>query len=206
MGESVQIVPLALAMVMGPQIMTSVFLVTSRNPVRNSLVYVGSVALAVAAGTLIAFGLSNLIGVGAQGEEGGKSTFTYVIAGLLAILIIDTYLRRDKLDPPEWMGELQEADARLAGRLGILLILLMPTDIVIMLGVGDYLVANGLDWFSALPFIAMTVLAVALPVIGYLLLGEAAARRMPRVRDWMVRFSWLISIIVYAFFIYLLLA
>ena len=99
MGESVQIVPLARDG-HGPSVMTSVFLVTSRNPVRNSLVYVGSVALAVAAGTLIAFGLSNLIGVGAQGEEGGKSTFTYVIAGLLAILIIDTYLRRDKLGRP----------------------------------------------------------------------------------------------------------
>jgi hypothetical protein len=205
-SESVQILPLALAMVMGPQIMTSVFLVTSRRPVPNSLTYVGAAALAVAVGTLLAFGISNLLGVAEQQEGGGKDALTYVLVGLLAVLIVYTYVRRHELEPPKWMGELQEADQRLAGKLGLLLIFLMPTDIVIMLGVGDYLVAGGLDWFSALPFIGLTVLLLALPLLAYLLLGEAAARSMPAIRDWMSTYSWLISIIVYAFFIYLFLA
>ena len=155
---------------------------------------------------MLAFGISNLLGVGEQQEGGGKDAFTYVIVGLLAVLIVYTYVRRHEMEPPNWMGELQEADQRLAGKLGLLLILLMPTDIVIMLGVGDYLVAGGLDWFSALPFIGLTVLLLALPLLAYLLLGETAARRMPGVRDWMTSYSWLISIVVYAFFIYLLLA
>lgn len=205
-SESVQILPLAIAMVMGPQIMTSVFLVTSRAPLRNSLAYLGAAGAALVVGTLLAFGISNLLGVGEQQEAGGKDAFTYVLVGLLAVLIIYTYARRHELEPPQWMGELQQADARLTGRLGLLLILLMPTDIVIMLGVGDYLVAGGLDWFSALPFIGLTVLLLALPLLAYLLLGEAAARRMPAIRDWMRAYSWLISIVVYGFFIYLLLA
>ena len=206
MSEPVQILPLAIAMVMGPQIMTSVFLVTSRDPVRNSLAYVATAAIALAAGTLLAFGIANLLGVGDQDDGSGKGALTYVVAGLLALLIIYTYLRRHEMEPPSWMGELQEADTRLATKLGLLLILLMPSDLVIMLGVGDYLVANGLDWFSALPFLGLTVLLVALPFLAYLLLGEAAVRRMPRIRDWMSTYSWLISIVVYAFFIYLLLA
>lgn len=206
MNESIQILPLAIAMVMGPQIMTSVFLVTSREPVRTSLAYIAAVAVAVAAGTLVAFGLSNLIGVGDQGEDGGKDAFTYVIVGLLVVLTVYTFVRRHEMEPPSWMGELQEADSRLAGRLGLLVILLMPTDIVIMLGVGDYLVASGLDWFSALPFIGLTVLLIALPLIAFLVIGPPAVRRMPAIRDWMTEYSWVISIAVYLFFIYLLLA
>ena len=202
MGE---ILPLAVAMVIGPQIMTSVFLVTSREPVRNSFAYLGGVAVALCIGTLLGVGLASLLGVGDDASSDGTDWSTYVFVGLLGFLSVDTFRRRHELEPPKWMGELQAADAGLSARIGLLLFLLMPTDIILMLGVGNYLVANGSDWFGAIPFIALTLLLVAVPVLVYLAIGPPAERRMPAIRDWMVRYSWLISMIVYGFFIVLLL-
>ncbi len=45
-SEQLQILPLCLIMVMGPQILTAIFLVTSKQAVKNSLAMIVGVALA----------------------------------------------------------------------------------------------------------------------------------------------------------------
>ena len=48
------ILPLAIVMVAGPQIISAILLATSRDARRNSLAFVAGVALAITLGTLVA--------------------------------------------------------------------------------------------------------------------------------------------------------
>ena len=59
---------------------------------------------------------------------------------------------------------------------------------------------------AALPFIVVTVLVAALPLLLYLLFHRRAQRLLPKVRDWMNTNSWLVNIIVYVVFILLILS
>ncbi len=57
-STQLQIVPLALIMVMGPQILTAIFLVTSHEPVKNSIAMLIGVVVAASLSLLI-FGRSS---------------------------------------------------------------------------------------------------------------------------------------------------
>jgi len=124
---------------------------------------------------------------------------------LLAAFALRTYLRRASSEPPKWLGALQEAGPKRAFTLGVTLILVMPSDFVVMLTTGVHLVGNGLSFVSALPLIALTTLIAALPLLGFVLFHKHAERVMPKVRDWMNSHSWLINIFVAVLFIILIL-
>ncbi len=128
-STQLQIVPLALIMVMGPQILTAIFLVTSREPVKNSVAMLIGVVLAAAVSILVWFGLYEALGI-KQPSGSGPSTADYVVAGLLALAGIHVFLGRHHASVPKWMSALQQAEPKRAFSLGFLLILLMPTDIV----------------------------------------------------------------------------
>jgi hypothetical protein len=196
-----QILPLALIMVMGPQILTSVFLVTSKKPLKNSGALLVGVALAASLSLLIWFGIVKALGVDPS-EGSGPSTLDYVIAGLLAVLAVHVWLGRGTADVPKWMKTLQEAEPRRAFTLGFLLILLMPTDIVAVISTANWLHDNDLDVLHGWPVIAATTLLMALPVLGYLLFGKRARDAMPGIRQWLTTNAWLVNLIVIVYFIY----
>ena len=102
------------------------------------------------------------------------------------------------------MGTLQSADWETAVKTGLLLILLFPSDLIILLTVGVNLEHNDLGLVGALPFIAATTLIAALPLLLYLLFHSRAQRLMPQVRDWMNTHSWLVNIIVCVIFVALI--
>jgi Sap, sulfolipid-1-addressing protein len=83
-------------------------------------------------------------------------------------------------------------------------ILLMPSDFIIMLTVGTNLDQSNASFSEALPFIGATVLIAALPLLGYLLFHRRAVPAMPKVRDWMNANSWAVNIIVCVIFIILI--
>jgi hypothetical protein len=56
-------------------------------------------------------------------------------------------------------------------------------------------------WWNAIPFIVLTVLLLALPVLLVLLLGRRAHVILPKVRNWMNTNSWIVNEIVILFFI-----
>ena len=124
-----------------------------------------------------------------------------MLVGLLVALAVKNYVGRETVEPPSWLGTLQSADPKKALTTGLLVILLMPSDIIIMLTVGVNLVQNKAGLIAALPFIAATVLVAALPLLLYLLFYRRAQRVMPKVRDWMNTNSWLVNIIVCGVFI-----
>jgi hypothetical protein len=203
-----QIIPLAITMMAGPQIMTAIVLVTHPNPIRVSIAFLLGVVVAATLGTTLAYLLGDSLGgLGDPSDTGSTGTIVQlVLAGLLALLALRTYLNRETVKPPKWLGSLQQATPRKALAMGLLLIGLMPTDVAVMLTVGVNLAQNDDSLSGAVPFLFLTVLIAALPLLTYLLLGRRAKEAMPKVRDWMTATSWLVNIIVLGIFIVLILS
>lgn len=191
-------------MVMGPQILTSIFLVTSREPVKNSIAMLIGVVAAACISLAIWFGIVKAIGIDPK-EGGGPTTADWIVAGLLALAAIHTFMGRGTASVPKWMTALQEAEPRRAFTLAFLLILLMPTDIVAVISTANWLHDNDQNLLHGWPLVAATTLLMALPFLAYLLLGHRARNAMPRIRDWLTTNAWLVNIIVIVYFIYQLL-
>lgn len=206
---SLAILPLAITMMAGPQIMSAFVFVTAKKPVQLSLAFLAGVAIAATVGVTIAHGIAAVLGGALFSDDNADTGYTAVqvgLVGLLLVLAVKSYLGRETATAPKWLEGLMSADERRAFTLGLLLILLMPSDLVIMLTVGANLEQNDASITDAIPFIAATVLVAALPLLAYSLFRRRAQRAMPKVRDWMLGNSWLVNIAVYGIFIVLILA
>jgi hypothetical protein len=192
------VLPMAVVMSAGPQIVTATFLATSQDSKRNSLAFLGGVAAATTIGVTVFFLLGSSI-AGKQKE--GKDWLDWVIIGLLVFLLIWVFVKRNETEPPKWMGRLQEANARFAVTIGFLLYLLMPTDLVAMATVGAYTARQGEPWWHTLGFVVLTVLIAGLPFIVLLAMGKRAESVLPRIREWMNANSWMVNEAVLLFFL-----
>jgi cytochrome c biogenesis protein CcdA len=199
------VLPLAIVMVAGPQIISAILVATSQDARRNSLAFVAGVALAITAGTMVAYWLTGLVKTPARGESEGTvgTVIDWLVIVLLVVLMVRIFIRRKNTEPPKWMGRLQTANARLSFRLGLLLFLVMPTDLITMLTVGAYLARHGAPWWHSLPFLLLTLLLAGLPLLVLLLLGRRAQVLLPKLRDWMNTNSWVVSEAVIVFFLIL---
>jgi hypothetical protein len=206
-----QLLPLAITMMAGPQILSAIIFITGEGAVRVSLAYVAAVALATSTAVLVWFLLAGALGDKLNmNDSSGPTTAAVVVqlvlVGLLIFASIKTYLGRETAEPPKWLGKLQGATPGRAFMLGLLLIFAMPSDFVITMTTGFNLRGNAEPYYHALPFVALTTLVAALPLIFYLLFRERAEVTMPKVRDWMNANSWAVNIAVYAIFIVLIVA
>ena len=203
---NIEVLPLAVTMMAGPQIMSAIIFVTAKRAVPVSAAFVAGVAIAVTLGTAITLALANELSLGDSSNSGSTgSVIQYVLVGLLVLAATKTYLGRETAEPPKMLGRLQEADAKLAFRTGVFLILLFPSDVLVLLTVGTNLAQSDSGVVDALPFIAATTLIAALPLLGYLLFHRRAVTAMPKVRDWMNANSWVVNIIACGIFIVLIL-
>ena len=205
-----QVLPLAITMNAGPQILSALIFVTALKPLKLSASFLTGVVIAVTAGVTITYtlasALGNSISLGSSSESGSLGNIIqYLLVGLLVFLAIKSYVRRETTEPPRWLGTLQNAKPSTAFKTGLLLLSVFPSDFVILVTVGMNLAQNNASLVAAVPFIAATVFIAALPVLSYLLFRRRAQRVMPKVRDWMNANSWLVNIIVYVIFIVLLL-
>jgi threonine/homoserine/homoserine lactone efflux protein len=190
---------MAVVMSAGPQIVTATFLATSHHPRRNSLAFLAGVALATTIGVTVFY----LFG-GTGGEEagGGKDWLDWVIIGLLVVLAVRVFLKRnEEKEPPKWMGRLEHAEPRFAARMGLLLYLVMPTDVLTMAAVGAYLARQGEPLWHGVGFLIATLLIAGIPLIVLLLLGRRAERLLPSTRRWMTENSWIVNEAVILFFL-----
>jgi hypothetical protein len=208
---NLQALPLAVTMMAGPAIMAAIVFVTHPRAVGMSLVFLLGVAIGTTVGVAITRGLAALLGdsasLGDPSDRGAAGTVIQLaLVALLVAAAIKNYVGRETVEPPKWLGALMEADTRKAFGAGLLVILLGPSDVVVMLTVGTNLEQNGASLIEASPFIAATVAVAALPLLGYLGFRSRAAATMPKVRDWMNTHSWLINIFVCAIFVVLILS
>src|SRR5215217_1083056 len=208
---NLQVLPLAITMNAGPQILSAIIFVTALKPLKLSAFFLTGVVIAVTVGVTITYtlatALGNSVSLGSSSESGSLGNIIqYLLVGLLVFLAIKSYVRRETTEPPRWLGTLQNAKPTTAFKTGLLLLSVFPSDFVILLTVGTNLAQNNASLLAALPFIVATVLIAALPVLSYLLFRRRAQRAMPKVRDWMNANSWLVNIIVYIIFIVLILS
>ena len=207
---NLQILPLAVTMMAGPQIMSALILTTSKRPIANPAAFVAGVVVAASAGVALYTAIGSWLGsVVNLGNNSGPTTAAKIIqiilVGLLVALAIKTYLGRKTAKEPKWMAGLFESTPKKAFILAVGLIFLMPTDIAAMLTVGINLASNNLGFLDAIPFLLLTTFIAALPLLAYLVFYRKAQIFMPKVRDWMRQNSWLVNIFVYALFVYLIL-
>src|SRR5262245_43155071 len=188
-------------MVMGPQILTAIFLTTSKEPVKNSLAMIVGVTLAASLGLVIWNIVVEAVGIEPKGDS-GPSTMDWIVAGLLAVLAVRVWMTRGEAEVPKWMSALQEAEPKRAFSLGFLLILLMPTDIAATISTANLMRESGLDAIDGWPLVAGTVLLMGLPFIAYVALGHRAREAMPGIKDWLTTNSWLVNLVVIVYFIF----
>ena len=135
----VKIVPMAFVMIAGPQIISAVIFATSERARANSVAYVSGALASTIVGTTAFFFLWEALGFKSATQSGGHVAVDWTLAGLLAILALRVFLRRAEAEPPKWMGKLETASPGFALKLGLLLFIAMPTDILTMLAVSGYL-------------------------------------------------------------------
>ena len=208
---SLAVLPLAITMNAGPQIMSALIFVTASKPLKLSAYFLMGVVIAVTVGVTITFTLASVldgsISLGDPSSSGSLGNIIqYTLVGLLVVLSIRSYLTRATSEPPRWLGTMQNAKPRTAFLAGLLLLSVFPSDLIILVTVGTNLAQQGASLLAAVPFIAATILIAALPALSYLLFRRRAQQAMPKVRDWMNTNSWLVNIIVYVIFILLILA
>jgi hypothetical protein len=208
---SLSIIPLAITMMAGPQIMSAIIFVTAPKPLKLSAYFLAGVVIAVTVGVTVTYTLATVLGNGVSlgdPSNGGSlgHIIQYLLVGLLVFLSIKNYVGRETIEPPRWLGALQNAGPRTAFTTGLLLLSVFPSDFVILVTVGVNLAQNNAFLLGAVPFVVATILIAALPVLSYLLFHRRAEQAMPKVRDWMNTHSWLVNIIVYVVFILLIVA
>jgi hypothetical protein len=207
-----EILPLAITMVAGPQILASIIFVTSkRDPVKVSAGYLLGMICAIAIFITAVFIIARTFGITADshGNAPKKVTVTeLVLVSLLIIAAFRSYLKRATIKAPKWLSKLQSFTPSGAFKLAFPLIWLMPGDFIVMVTVGIHLAGNGsavTDILSLLPFLGLVMLLAGGPLLGFLIFRKKATRFMPKVRDWIQSNSWIINILVYLVFIYLIL-
>src|ERR671914_1833985 len=171
---SLQVLPLAITMNAGPQILSAIIFVTALKPLKLSASFLAGVVIAVTVGVTITYtlatALGNSISLGDTNDSGSLGNIIqYLLVGLLVFLAIRNFVRRETIEPPRWLGALQNAKPRTALTTGLLLLSVFPSDFIILVTVGMNLAQQDSSLVAAVPFIAATILIAALPVLSYLL-------------------------------------
>jgi hypothetical protein len=138
---SLAVIPLAITMNAGPQIMSAIIFVTANKPLKLSAYFLGGVVIAVTVGVTVTYTLANVLGnsvsLGDPSNSGSLGNIIqYLLVGLLIFLSIKSYVGRETSEPPRWLGALQNAKPRTAFMAGLLLLSVFPSDFVILVTVG----------------------------------------------------------------------
>lgn len=203
------VLPLAVVMVAGPQIIGAIFLASSQEARRSSFAYVVGAGLAVLIGLTLWYIVFHAIrGAGSDHgkNDGTRHLIDWVVLAVLLALMVLVFARRKQSQPPKWMGRLETATPRFALGLGFLLFIAMPSDEGTMLAVAGSLAGQDKPWWHLLPFLALTMLLLALPLLALLAFGRRAAAVLPRVRDWANAHSWVVSEAVILIFVAIVVA
>lgn len=207
MSKLLEVLPLVLTMNLGPGIITAIIVLTGNKPIKKTLLYLAGATTGAAVMGFVAFLIFDFVNKG--GISSGKLTTSqvldYVFAGLLAVLGVWVFTQRKKAQKPRWMASIQEASPKRIFTMGLLFYSVFPSDFVVLLTVGFVLVKDKMHFYSIFPFIALTLLIAAIPVLSFLLVRKRAERVIPRVRDWLDSHGWIINEVVIVFFILMIL-
>jgi hypothetical protein len=106
---SLAVIPLAITMNAGPQIMSAIIFVTANKPLKLSAYFLGGVVIAVTVGLTVTYTLASVLGnsvsLGDSSNSGSLGNIIqYLLVGLLIILSIKSYVGRETSEPPGGLG------------------------------------------------------------------------------------------------------
>ncbi len=208
MGESIKVIPMATIMMLGPQILSALFILTGKNRVKASLAYILSIFIAASLGTLAIMFLIGFFKISAPSDSGQSTLVTvikYALVALLAFGIYKNYRDRHKKVTPRWMKIIMAGNAKSNFKLGFVLVYTAPTDLSVMLSVAFYLSLHDKSLLDALPFLLTTALFAALPLIISLIFNKWSKKFLPKANAWLTENSWIVQCLVLLLFIYLIL-
>lgn len=203
--EQLNILPLAITMMAGPQILTAAILIIGSKPVKNSLAFIAGVATAASIGVLITYSLAGILPDDFLHSDSisGVKSLQIIILVILVTLSVKTYLNRDNIKPPKWLNNLRNSSPGRVFKLALMLIFLMPTDVAAMFAVGLYLKSNDLSYFNLVPFVMLTAFIAALPLLIYLLFKKKFSDT-DAIEKWINNHAWMINAFIYILFAYLI--
>jgi hypothetical protein len=192
----VTLLPMAFVMIAGPQILSSIFLATSDDWRGNSIAFLAGAATSI---TVVVTAAYFLIHGATGGEE--SDTVYYIVLALLAAAMVHAFVKRKVSEPPKWMGKLETANRGFSFKLGFLLLGVFPSDLLTSAAVGAYLGNHQDPWWHVLPFVALTIILLGLPLILMLVFRKRATALMPKARQWMNDNSWIVNELVLLLFV-----
>jgi hypothetical protein len=194
------IIPLAFVIIVGPPIVASVLIATSRDWAKNSLAYICGAAVSATAVASITFLAAHGAKTASSDPHKANHVIDWVILALMAVLSARVFVKRKTTQPPKWMARLQGATLTLAFLLGLALLGVMPKNVLTSVSAGLHVARHGDSWWQCLPFVGVTMLLLGVPALMMLSLGKRAQTVVPAIRDWMTNNSWIVSEIVLALF------
>jgi hypothetical protein len=203
MDNLLKVVPLAVVMIAGPQIITAIMLATSEKALRNSYAYVGGAILASTTATSVFYYAGRALDLEGSDGDSGSIVFDWFLVALLLVAAGRVYLKRHNTEPPKYMRKLQTASPRASFRLGVLLFLFMPTNLLVTFTVGTFLASRGDPLWRSIGFLLVTGLLIGSPLLVLLVMGRRAETVLPALRNWMNANAWVVSEIVIALFLVL---
>ena len=204
MKDLLAVLPMAFVMVAGPQIITAIVLATGADARHDSLYFLLGAAAATTIGVTIAYRLTGLLKKGDapfRADAGLERSVDFAIVAILLLLAWKVFRDRKSARAPRWMTKLEAATPLYALKVGALLFLLLPGDLLAMATVGAYLAHHDAAWWHTLVFVAATVFLAGIPLLLLLVLGRRAKALLPKTRDWMTANSWIVSEVVIGFFL-----
>lgn len=194
---------LALGIALSPfPVVPAILLLFTARPRPTSLTFLAGWATGVASATVVFVLLSDL--VGSTGASPRWLSWVRVVLG--AVLVgygIRQWLSRHRSDePPAWMQSLEDATPSRALRLSLVLSAANPKILLLA-------AAGGLDIGSAgltavgqaaavLAFAVVASLGVAVPVLGYAVVGDRLLPPLQRAKDWLLRNNSAVMAVVIA--------
>ncbi|WP_435416195.1 GAP family protein [Polaribacter aestuariivivens] len=202
--EDIAILPLALTVMLGPQILVGMLLITRKDPIKSSLIYILAIVSTLIFTTYIYYSIANTTSLH-KASIGGKPIIKYFLIALFIFLIIRSIVNRKKItEPPKWMQGISTSSLSKIFLIGFSLIAFMPTDIAIAFTVGNILNSESSSFTSALPFFGAVLCISMLPLLLYFSLGSNGSKKLEKVNIWLNTHGYVINVIVFSFFIFLL--
>jgi hypothetical protein len=204
--SNLHFLPLALTVMLGPQILVPMLLITRKDPVKSSLVYIISLCTTIVLLTFIYYYIISATHLHDMSMH-GKPIFKYLLVGILLFLIIRTIINRKKLtNPPKWMDDITNASLKKIALIGFLLIALMPGDVAVTFTVASFLDRDHVAFMDVFPFFALISLIASSPLLVYLSFGKKGNQIMTTLNNWLNTHGYLINILTLSVFIYLILS
>lgn len=188
----ISIIPLALVMVTGPQILTSILIATqSKWKKQASLFLIGSTL-----GMATVISVAYFTGFSLGKNSNGNGILKAIIVCLLAYLIVTTYLNRNVKKQSKILDKLQNLNDKTVFAAGLFLMSIFPTDLITNLSVGSTLAYRDKPLWLSLVFIFVTLILLGLPFIFRLVFPKKADSLISQLKQYMKDYAWVINEII----------